>query len=71
VNDSRGDLLAQIRQGKQLQSVEQRSVDIQAPAINSDEGQNMIQKLSQVMVLRRAAIEDDDDDDADNDEWSD
>jgi len=66
----RGNLLADIQRGKQLKSVEERTVEVQAPSVDSDEGQNMIQKLSQVMVIRRAAIEDDDDDD-DNSEWSD
>jgi len=67
----RGNLLDEIQRGKQLRSVDQRAVsELHAPSVESNEGQSMIAKLSQVMNIRRAAIEDDDDDD-DNDEWSD
>ena len=38
--------------------------EIKAPEVSSDEGQNMIQKLSQVMSVRRSAIQDDEDEDA-------
>jgi len=70
--NDRSNLLADIEKGRKLKSVEERTVEVQqAPSVDSDEGQNMIQKLSKVMVMRRAAIAEDEDEDDDNDEWSD
>ena len=63
--EAQSDLMAMIRQGKQLKSAKER-VLAAAPAQKSSGGLNVAEILA-----RRIAVADSDDEDDDDDEWDD